>query len=168
MNDWKEMSEDEQTREVYAHAGLALYWAQCFEMSLSNFLLLMKRMDGDLISESEFNSYEAGLQKQTLGKLLNSVRKIAVLDDKAFEFVNAALDKRNFIAHHYFRERAEGFFSGKGKSAMIDELIHIQNVFRRADAVGSSLAGAVGMALGITEEHIETELEAMKARHASP
>lgn len=72
------MTEDEkseQCKEVYAHAGLALYWAQRLEKSLGNFLCLHGRVSGECVTLPEFDALEERVEAQTLGRLLSDTRK---------------------------------------------------------------------------------------------
>lgn len=156
--------ESEQTREVYAHAGLALYLAQCFEMSLQNFLVVHARLSDRSITLAELESYEGDVQRKTLGGLLRKVRKRASFDASAEKFIGDALEKRNFLAHHYFRERAVDFLSPGGRMRMISELQDMQHCFQIADTVASSIAQAAGKLLGVTDEMLEQEMKKLVER----
>ena len=151
--------EAEQIREVYAHAGLALYLAQCFEMSLQNFLIIHARLSDRSITLVELESYEEGVQRQTLGGLLREVRQRVSFDSSAETVIGDALQKRNLLAHHYFKERAVDFMSPDGRDRMISELEDFQSCFKFADAVASSIAQAAGKVLGITDEILEQEMK---------
>lgn len=156
------MTEDEkseQCKEVYAHAGLALYWAQCLEKSLENFLCLHGQSSGECVTLTELDALEGRVEAQTLGRLFNDTRKQARFDKGAEELLATALDRRNFIAHRFFKERAEAFMSRAGRDQMIVELIEIQDCFRKADIVATVICKALQKVLGISDEMIEQELK---------
>lgn len=154
-------ADDEQHKDVYAYAGLALYWAQCFEMSLSNTLLLHERATNIKVSIKELESLESALRKRTLGGLLNQLKKMVALDPKTTEYIDSALEKRNFLAHHFFQDRATLFFTSSGRAEMIDELISIKNIFVIADTSAMALCGALGKSLGISNELLDDEFNRM-------
>ena len=91
-------AKSEHCKEVYAHAGLALYWAQCLEKSLENFLLLHSRLTGVCITLEEFDAFEESVEVQTLGRLLADTRKKVRFEDGAEELLATALQRRNYLA----------------------------------------------------------------------
>jgi len=156
------MTEDEKSehcKEVYAHAGLALYWAQCLEKSLENFLCLHSRLTGVCMTLEQFDALEARVEALTLRDLLKDTRKKVRFKAGAEELLTEALTRRNFLAHRFFKERAEDFMSKSGRDRMIAELQEIQECFRRADVVGSVICKALQQALGISDDSIERELK---------
>ena len=156
------MTEDdksEQCKEVYAHAGLALYLAQCFEKSLENFLVLHARVSGECITLAQLDTFEERVEAQTLGRLLTDTRKHVRFDDGAEKLLATALQRRNFLAHRFFKERAADFMSPPGRDRMIAELIEIRECFRSADLVGSVICKGLQNVLGISDAMIEREFQ---------
>ena len=161
------MTEDEkseQCKEVYAHAGLALYWGQCLEKSLENFLTLHARASGECVTLAELDALEERVEAQTLGRLLTDTRKRVRFEKGAEELLATALERRNFLAHHFFKERAEAFMSRAGRDQMIAELDEICELFRKADVVASVICKALQKVLGISDELIEREFQRL-AKH---
>ena len=156
--------EAEQSRDVYAHAGLALYWAQCFEMSLENFLVIHARLSDHSITLVELESYEEDVQRKTLGELLQEVRQRASFDSSAEKAIGDALQKRNYLAHRFFKDRAVDFLSADGKSRMVSELQDLQQCFQIADTVASAIAQATGKLLGVRDEMMEQEMKRLAQR----
>jgi hypothetical protein len=149
----------EQCKEVYAHAGLALYWAQCLEMSLENFLCLHGRVSGECVRLAELDALEGRVEAQTLGRLLRDTRQQVQFEKGAEELLATALERRNFLAHRFFKERAEAFMSRAGRQQMIAELIEIRECFRNADMVATVICKALQKVLGISDEMIEREFK---------
>ena len=109
----------EQCKEVYAYAGLALYWAQCLEKSLENFLCLQARVSGECVSLAQLDSFEERVEAHTLGRLVTETRKRVQFESGAEELLTAALERRNFLSHRFFKERAKDFTSKTGLDQMI-------------------------------------------------
>ena len=144
---------------MYAYAGLALYWAQCFEMSLTNALMLYERASNIKITLENLESLESELRQKTLGGLLNRTKKTFKFDEGATKKINAALEARNFLVHHFFRDRAIDFLTPDGRSQMISELEEMQATLSEADTVAMALCGAFCEAIGITKEMLNAEFD---------
>src|SRR5688500_2884929 len=121
---------NEQCKEVYAHAGLAVYLAQCLEKSLENFLFLNARMTGIYLTLEQLNTCEKHLEAKTLGRLVAETRKHVQFKTGTEEILVTALERRNFLAHRFFKERAVDFMTKAGRDRMISELIDIQQCFQ--------------------------------------
>ena len=150
-----------QQKEIYAHAGLALYWAQCLEKSLENILVINSRLSGECITLADLEAFENDVENQTLGRLLRNARKHIRFDGDSEKSLSLALKNRNFLAHRFFKKHAEDFFSEMGRDRMIAELIEIRECFQNADQISSLLCKALQKALGITDEMIEQQMEKM-------
>jgi hypothetical protein len=151
----------EQCKEVYAQAGLSLYWAQCLEKTLENFLVLHAQVSGECITLTQLDTFEERVEAQTLGRLLSDTRKHVLFKNGAEEFLTRALERRNFLVHRFFKERAEDFVSGAGRDRMIAELIEVRECFRNADLAGSVICKGLQKVLGISDELIEKEFKRM-------
>ncbi len=156
------MTEDdksEQCKEVYAHAGLALYWAQCLEKSLENFLYLHGRVSGECVALADLDALEERVEAHTLDRLLRDTRKHVRFEKGAEKLLATALERRNSLAHRFFKERAEAFMSRAGRKQMIAELIEIRECFHNADIVATVNCKALQEVLGISDEMIERQLK---------
>ncbi|MBI2509007.1 MAG: hypothetical protein HYV99_03225 [Betaproteobacteria bacterium] len=113
--------EDEHIKAVYAHFGLAVYLAQVLEHGLANALLcaeLLPSRAGKPVPrkqwEAEFDAFMERQFEGTLGRLIRSLKKAAPIPTELEGLLTEALEKRNFLAHHFFRERAGAFSHAKG------------------------------------------------------
>ena len=113
-----ENSKDEHVKTVYAHFGLALYLAQVLEHGLANALMyaeLLPRRAGKPVLrkqwEAEFDGFMNQQFEQTLGRLIRGLGKTTPVPTDLEDLLTDALKTRNFLAHHFFRERAEYFVS---------------------------------------------------------
>jgi hypothetical protein len=163
-----------ETREVYAHAGLALYLAQCLEHEIVNSLgvvaivrMLSKKWP---VTSTEIGEYESQVDQiwdehfeRTLGQLLKSLSKSNVEIPSSLDSdLRESLEMRNRLVHRYFRERAEAWFQRDGKKAMTDELKLMQEQFMKTDHALHEVTSKIRNACGMTEETTTRVAELMK------
>lgn len=77
-----EQEESDQTRDVYAHFGLAVYLAQCLEQSIFIHLVFVDHFPQALRKHkfqeewaAAFDSFESRELSQTLGKLVRRLQE---------------------------------------------------------------------------------------------
>jgi len=153
--------EDEHVKTVYARFGLAMYLAQVLEHGLANALMsaeLLPRRAGKPVPrkqwEAEFNAFMDQQFQQTLGRLIRALKSATSVPSDLEGLLTEALEKRNFLAHHYFRERAEAFMSREGRDKMIEELQRAQKLFDDADARLTEVAKPLRERYGLTDERL--------------
>jgi hypothetical protein len=97
---------NEQAQDVYAHFGLAMYWAQVFEHGVVNLIAVYRRLHGLLITDREIDdTYEREFEK-TLGGILHDLKSEIALPKDIEAKSQQALQIRNRLSHRYFREHA--------------------------------------------------------------
>ncbi len=150
--------------ELYAEFGLAADIAQGMETAAGNFLLsyAMAFMDvKDITPEVStwFKEIIEDINSKTFGTLLKHFKKTAMMDDNIISIVNEALEKRNYLTHHFFRFHNFSIHSEEGRREMIGELREIQKKLDLAqkvlDGLGNcldQLAGRGDFAKDITEK----------------
>jgi hypothetical protein len=171
-----EGSKDEQVKTVYAHFGLALYLAQVLEHGLANALMwaeLLPRRAGKPVSrkqwETEFDLFMNQQFEKTLGRLIRGLGKAASVSADLEDILTDALKTRNFLAHHFFRERAESFMSRDGRDKMIEELERAQRLFDFAEVQLTEVAKPLREKYGFTDERLEPfEQEYLKKFEIDP
>ncbi len=153
------VSLDEQVREVYARFGLAVYQAQCLEHGLVNALVFLdlipnKRRIAKSASEwaALVDSFMEARFELTLGKMIRALKDITVVPAELRDQLANALSKRNWLAHHYFRERAETFLTQSGRLAMVAELETMQAMFSQADDALDAAVRPARERVGLTDE----------------
>ncbi|MBU4346447.1 MAG: hypothetical protein KKH29_03875 [Candidatus Omnitrophica bacterium] len=159
-----QLDKDEHVKEVYAYFGLSMYLAQVLEHGIVNtfiFLELIPKTKGKW-DFNEFDSYLNGKFGKTLGQLISKLRSLTNINDDLEALLVNALEKRNWLAHHYFRERATQFMSTSGRNLMIQELQQYQELFREADEKLETIISPLREKFGITENIIGYHLEIMK------
>jgi len=149
-------------KEPYAFYGLAAYFAQCFEQSL---ILLI--VAGEIIHKRSVPDLPAldalfeKLSKRTLGQLIETVSKVISVERILADAMVDALEKRNYLVHHFFFLNAEKWFKDDARRAMIDELRDLANVFRAADVVAKAIYEPLWKKLGLSQEKMDNALVEM-------
>lgn len=120
--EFNEEGEDGKHRLVYAYFGSAIYYAQCLEEEFS-LMLWTNRIANDKPSSKEdveaINA-EMDKSKKTMGQLINEVKKAYNIRDAHAQSLSDLLDKRNYLAHKYFKLNIEKFYTEVGQLEMID------------------------------------------------
>ena len=117
-NDFK----SEQCKEVYASFGLAMYHAQCIERQLAIVLATQHGPGPQNTPLVEFEQLLESLFGKTLGRLIRTYCECVQGTDSLEVELGEALKKRNWLAHHYFWERAGHFMTSRGRAFMVEEL----------------------------------------------
>ena len=159
------MSDDtseEHHKLVFAHAGAALYHAQCFEEAVSGFILAVTVSKKAVPTVAAFDALDQVLRAKTLGGLLKEARKHLRVSTAVEKQINLALDHRNQMAHHFFKDHAEAFFSESGRDRMIAKLEEYQSFFISASDAVAAISKKLLARFGVTDEMIAQRMEAMK------
>jgi hypothetical protein len=157
-------SENEQTRDVYAHYGLAMHLAQILEHGIVNALIVLKLPDREKYTRDDVDEFMEGRFAKTLGTLLKHLKSEVALPEDLEATLAAALTRRNVLAHRCFRERATEFVTQSGRARMLHELQGDQQLFERAD---QQLVGTVKpyrVKHGVTDSQYEAEYTRMCER----
>lgn len=156
------MDDDEQHKDVFAHFGLALYFAQVLEHGLVNALVVVDHLPKELRRRTSQEAWEEGVDAfmdkhflNPMGRLIRRLEGVWKAPDGIEEVLHQALERRNWLAHDYFRERATDWFSADGRKRMIDELVSCQELFRNADKALEQAIQPLRDRYGITEEAIQ-------------
>lgn len=153
---------NEHVKTVYAQFGLALYLAQVLEHGLANALMfaeLLPRRAGKPVPrkewEAEFDAFMDRQFEQTLGRLIRGLRSVTSVPTDLEGLLTDALNTRNFLTHHFFRERAEHFMSRDGREKMIQELERAQKLFDAADERLTDVAKPLREKYGLSDEKLK-------------
>ena len=88
--------------------------------------------------------------------MVRDLKAVTSAPDRVELLFGKALTKRNWLAHHYFRERAEDFVSAAGRDHMIAELEEAQSLVREADAELDDVVKPLRIRYGYTDEELPT------------
>lgn len=98
-----------------------------------------------------------GRFQKTLGALLKHLKSEVALPPDLEATLTEALNRRNFLAHHYFREKATEFVARNGRDQMLQELQIDQQLFERADQQLENALKPFRMKQGVTDSVYEAE-----------
>lgn len=165
--------ESEQTRDVYAHFGLAMYWAQCLEQSIFQHLLFFDHFPKAITAyttpenwKKDFDKYEARELAQTFGKLIHRLREAGQPTDNIEMLLDESLKSRNWLAHGYFADRAVYFTIPEGRVRMITELEVLKDQFRNCTDQLDAISLPVARKFGFNEEMLAKVQAEMVAEYA--
>ena len=148
----------EHQKTVYAHFGLAIYMSQVLEHGLANALLVLDivpRASAVATPESwpeKVDSFYDAQFKRTLGSLIHRMRELTLVPAELEQVLKQALETRNWLSHHYFRERAMDFLSEAGRDRMTAELEEARDLFDAADKALDAVVRPIRQRYGYSEE----------------
>lgn len=166
--------EAEEAKEIYAHFGLTFYASNCLEHAIVNALCFLaifpnrKNYNSQKDWENLVDSYYEDSFEKTFGQLKKKLEShkdvfpslLVVIPD-----LEKCLVERNFLAHHFYREHAQHWFSLRGRKEMIEKLEIARELFyatsRKLDSAVKPLAEKYGLTDELFEEFYSTvKLEA--------
>ncbi len=159
-------------KSVFAYFGRAYYMANVFETGLAIALMqldfltdVMARLRREGRAnfdraryEADFDAFMEQQHAQTLGGLLKRFEALAAVDPSVKKIISEAKAKRDFLAHHYFRERSDEFVNRAGRDQMIAELDEAAEIFSSADKALDAILEPVRNKLGIYAKDVEAKL----------
>lgn len=155
--DLADLDEDDQCREVYAWAGLAMYFAQVFEQSVIHTTYAARVVDGTLVQEfSSADDYYEMTASKPLGPLLARLRNHVELPADIDAHCSDAHRLRNFLIHHFFSDRIELFGHQDGRQLMLGELHGSIQAFAQADKELEQVMFRLGERFGLTRDVVNT------------
>jgi hypothetical protein len=168
------MDTGEHHKEVYAQFGLAFYMAQVLEHAIVNALLccdLIPNRRKQVFSAAdwayEVDQFMDGHFENTMAKLIKALKKVTAVPTELETCLEESLKARNFLAHSYFRDRAEHWFTEEDRNMMIVELQGARDLFKRTDMLIDQIVKPLQRRYGITDQLIDRTMEELKAGVAS-
>ena len=144
---------------MYAAYGLAMYHAQRLELAIVKLLLMFKiSLDPDE-GYGELQRAVTELFKKTMGVLKGQLPQTGIDLTSVKSILEAALKRRNFLAHEYFRERP--LRTREGHELMLEELADSSAVFQEAKSGLDSLIMENFEAQGISVTDLLDQLKPM-------
>ncbi|MGH9043723.1 MAG: hypothetical protein ACRDVP_02595 [Acidimicrobiales bacterium] len=158
------MDDDDQHREVYAWAGLALYYAQVLEQGMIHAAYVAQIDDKTLVKGfTSAEEFQEVVDRQTAGKIIRRVREHVALSPELEAICLACVDRRNFLTHHFFSERSDLFARLEDRQLMLEELREMIVGFQTADAGLERAMFEHGEAINFTPTLVRRIYETRKA-----
>jgi hypothetical protein len=156
------MDESEQRKRVYAYFGRAMNVAQNLEYTIVSAMVALDfvpKAKGTAGSpeeaEQRFDAFVKLQLKDTLGTLIKAIRAVTRLPDELAAALDKCNRKRNWLAHHFFRERADAFMTEQGRAQMVVELRQVHDLFTSTLETFERTMQPAWDRLGVTEEHVQ-------------
>jgi hypothetical protein len=170
--------ESEQTKETFAYFGRAFYMASVVETGLAHVLLQAEfltsvrdeyvRTKGKGFDRKKYEAdFDAFMEKnfaQTMGNLIRRIRNFPEFTEGLKARIIAAKERRDFLVHHYWRERAVSFFNSEGRAKMILELNADAEMFEGLDKDIQAAMKPIRQRLGINEDKIAAHVKEFMAK----
>lgn len=166
------LNESDEVKEVYAVFGLAVYAGQCLEHELVNTMMFLKfipekgrNIRNQAEWEHDIDAFYAGHFRKTLGQMIAAFKNCTTVPDDLMENLSTALERRNWLSHHYFRERAADFLFSNGRKKMITELQEAVALIQAADQRLGNFKAPLLKRYGISKEKLqEAEAQMLKGK----
>lgn len=154
-------------REVYARFGLAYYYSEVLHRGLCNLLTALTFRGPEDITRPRFEEVMAEVFSLTLGQLRTRLQPH--LSPLLLSELDTCLEKRNFLAHHFWFEKCHSMVSESGLLQMIEELKEFKAAFSGLDEKLEPMSLQAYKKLGFTPEMFESALaETMSGRPLDP
>jgi hypothetical protein len=161
-----EEPDDDLIREVYARFGLAYYESECLHRSLCIALAWSTLPPPDLTTQPRVEERLAKAFSLTLGEVVDRLQNL--LPEQFLTSLPLAVERRNFLAHRFWFERAHLMFSEEGGRRLIAELQEYCDAFDRLDKQTGVWLTLKRGELGFTDEMLHASLEEVLAGQDKP
>jgi hypothetical protein len=148
---------EEETREIYARYGLAIYFAQVVEHAIVNLMIALRLPERGTLTKRDIDQFMDEAFTMTFGRLLKELRRMGQPIDFVQQDLDQARNMRNWLAHRYFRDRAVQFMSPAGRVVMLEELDDATNLFMQVNESLERLSAEVRAANNIGEDAVRQE-----------
>jgi hypothetical protein len=147
---------DDLVREMYARFGLAYYHSEVLHRGLCIILTMSDLPRRDLITRPRVEEHLAHAFSLTLGDVITALAgKLPAEYSIRLEDVR---EKRNFLAHHFWFDRAHLMFRADHTQGLIDELDGYTEIFNRLDEEISAWFQGRQTELGLTDDILQDRL----------
>ncbi len=158
FNDIEPTSDD--IKEVYAQFGLAYYHAEVLHRGLCNLYTISQITPSRLVSRYRLEEHLRFSSEMTLGRLLEQMETI--LPVPLSEQLKLALERRNFLAHHFWYERIHLTATQNGVETMLLELSRDISLFKELDLEVDKLNAPLQQKTWMKPELFEAALNDLK------
>lgn len=139
--------------DLYAQFGIAAETAQVLEVEAGNlalaYLAIFVKPGEVSAQETEvFRAVIDDLNRKTLGAMFRHIRKIAQIDPALLAIMDKALERRNYLIHHFFRTHNFAIQSSSGRATMLRELNQISADLRHGLQILGAMTGTLNQLVG--------------------
>jgi hypothetical protein len=143
-------------REMYARFGLAYYYSEVLHRVLCIILAMSNLPRKDMITRRRVEEHLVNAFSMTLGQVITELAgRIPAEYSTRLEEV---LEKRNFLDHHFWFDRAQLMFRAENIQQLIEELDGYAAIFSRLDEETTAWSHKRQNELGITDDILQASI----------
>ena len=161
-DEYKKLPKEEQSKEIYAYFGLSIYHFQVLEYQLINMILVYYKSKNIKMTPDEYDDVFRSYSDKTMGKLVEKVTTLYNINDTDKGSLWEILKKRNFFAHHFFKDRSMKWYSIEGRFEMIREIDEIVTHTMELDRKLELLIQPLFEKFGITQDYLDSLMGKMR------
>lgn len=147
---------DDLVRELYAQFGLAYYHSEVLHRGLCIILAMSALPQRELITRPRVEERLAQAFSLTLGDVIRDL--VGKIPEEHSAQLEKALEARNFLAHHFWFDRAHLMFRADHIQSLIVELDEYTQLFSSLDIETSQWFEGRRRALGLTTDILQESL----------
>lgn len=144
---------------IYLEMGAAVQDCQKLELYISFIITLLIELSGGTLSDHQFRGSMETLGSQTLGRLLEEIKRKVGFRDEAVEALHKALRARNFLIHRFYNERSSLLLSQEGRDRALKEIGRKRAEINLANAMLDPVMNDLVQLKGIDVARFRSELE---------
>ncbi|MBI5715835.1 MAG: hypothetical protein HZC38_20740 [Chloroflexi bacterium] len=153
--------QEELIKEVFAQFGAAYYHSEVLHRGLCNIYSLATFDKVEDITRPRVEEKLAVAFSLTLGQMVEKTKELFPSDLQ--QRLEVALDKRNYLAHHFWFERNPLMFSEQGLLELRQELLELTDLFSKLDEAITEYFKPKRQAMGVTDELIQESFDKLIA-----
>ena len=155
------VSQEDLIKEVFAQFGAAYYHSEVLHRGLCNIYALATFDKAEDITRPRIEEKLALAFSLTLGQIVEKTKGLFPSDLQWR--LEVALDKRNYLAHHFWFERNPLMFSEPGLLELREELLELADLFSELDEAITEYFKPKRQAMGVTNELIQESFDKLIA-----
>jgi hypothetical protein len=159
------VDEQAEITEVFAHFGAAMHQAQCVETQAAICAALLETPH-DVHAYAYADRLHRYL-RDTLDRIVERLELFTAVADLVPQ-LRDAVEKRNWLAHRYFRDRMVEFTTAEGRVMIVHELSEIEGGFSKLDAALTALTHSHARERGVTEDAYKEALAELLSNAGTP
>jgi len=152
-----EESNGELIKEVYAKFGLAYFHSECLHREVCHIHAFASFQNSKVITRPRLEEKLAYAYSLTLGQVRDEIK--GLITEGLFSQLDEGVEKRNFLAHHFWFERVHLMFSTTGLNQILQELDEYSSLFQMLDEMASTHLRRQIKKFGLTDEILQVCLD---------
>jgi|WetSurMetagenome_2_1015567.scaffolds.fasta_scaffold36777_1 hypothetical protein len=153
--------QEELIKEVFARFGSAYYHSEVLHRGLCNIYALATFQKAEDVTRPRIEEKLALAFSLPLGQIIDKTKEL--FSSELQQRLESALERRNFLAHHFWFERSPLMFSEQGLLEMRKELIELSDLFGELDQATTEYFDPKRQTMGLTDEMIQEAFDRLIA-----